>query len=107
VRTTESEVWEVSGVDLEAAGSAAVRELVISVIDSGLGVEPELRERVFHPFFTTKERGSGVGLAHAQKIVASHGGTLELDGRPGEGAIFRVRLPVEALRLPLGREDAT
>jgi nitrogen-specific signal transduction histidine kinase len=106
VRTTESEIWEVSGVDLEAAGSAAVRELVISVIDSGLGVDFELRERVFYPFFTTKERGSGVGLAHAQKIVASHGGTLELDGRPGEGAIFRVRLPVEALCLPLGREDA-
>jgi nitrogen-specific signal transduction histidine kinase len=106
VQTTESEIWEVSGVDLEAAGSAAVRELVISVVDSGLGVEPELRERVFHPFFTTKERGSGVGLAHAQKIIASHGGTLELDGRPGEGAIFRVRLPIEALSLPLGREEA-
>lgn len=70
-------------------------ELEISVSDTGEGVGPELRERVFHPFFTTKESGSGVGLAHAQKVVAGHGGGIELEGAPGEGAVFRVLLPLE------------
>jgi len=70
-------------------------ELVVTVADNGPGVPPELRERVFYPFFTTKQRGSGVGLATVQKIVASHGGSVELAGLPGAGCVFRVRLPVE------------
>jgi len=70
-----------------------LREIVISVADSGPGVPEELREKIFYPFFTTKQRGSGVGLALAQKIVASHGGVLELDGARAAGATFRVRLP--------------
>ena len=78
-----------------ADGAADGRELLITVADTGAGIDSELRERVFHPFFTTKQRGSGVGLAHAQKIVTGHGGLLELDGRPGQGAVFRVRLPIE------------
>ena len=71
-----------------------LRELVISVSDAGPGIAEELREKIFYPFFTTKERGSGVGLALAQKIVASHGGVLELESVCGAGATFRVRLPV-------------
>ena len=70
-------------------------ELVFSVADSGPGIPEELRERIFYPFFTTKQRGSGVGLAQAQKIVAGHGGRLELDSELGRGATFRVRLPLE------------
>jgi PAS domain S-box-containing protein len=77
--------------------ASLLAELETTVADSGGGVSPELRERIFHPFFTTKERGSGVGLAHAQKVVAGHGGGIEIDGEPGRGAVFRVRLPIEAV----------
>ena len=65
----------------------------LSVADTGPGVPTELRERIFYPFFTTRESGSGVGLADAQKVVASHGGTIEVMDRPGGGAIFRIYLP--------------
>jgi signal transduction histidine kinase len=84
------------GADGRASAPAqgAARELAIAVSDSGPGVAEELREKIFYPFFTTKERGSGVGLAMAQKIVGSHGGVLELESTRGEGATFRVRLPV-------------
>jgi signal transduction histidine kinase len=80
-------------------GSAAVddaprTELVITVSDTGPGVPSELREKVFYPFFSTKQKGSGVGLATAQKIIASHGGALELDTRSDTGCSFRVHLPV-------------
>lgn len=71
-------------------------ELVFSVADTGPGIAAELRERIFYPFFTTKQRGSGVGLAQAQKIVAGHGGRLELESEPGRGTTFRVRLPLVA-----------
>jgi signal transduction histidine kinase len=77
-----------------AERDGGARELVFTVGDSGPGIPDELRERIFYPFFTTKQRGSGVGLAQAQKIVAGHGGRLELDDTPARGATFRVRLPL-------------
>jgi signal transduction histidine kinase len=73
-----------------------LREIAISVSDTGPGIADELREKIFYPFFTTKERGSGVGLALAQKFVASHGGILEFESVLGVGATFRVRLPASA-----------
>ena len=84
-------------------------ELVFSVSDTGPGIPGELRERIFYPFFTTKQRGSGVGLAQAQKIVAGHGGRIELESDVGHGATFRVRLPIEpgegAARLRLATRE--
>lgn len=75
---------------------APPRALVLEVEDSGPGVPAELRERIFYPFFTTKQRGSGIGLALAQKVAASHGGSLELaEAAPGAGACFRLRLPLD------------
>ena len=67
--------------------------LLIAVSDTGPGVPEELRERIFYPFFTTREAGSGVGLAEAQKVIASHGGSIEVRARPGGGSTFRVHLP--------------
>lgn len=84
-----------AGAASAGAAPEAAREIMLSVADSGPGIAPELKERIFYPFFTTKERGSGVGLALAQKIAASHGGALELDPDGAPGARFRLRLPVE------------
>lgn len=81
--------------------SVSPPELEIVVADTGPGVPAELREKIFYPFFTTRERGSGVGLALAQKIALSHGGRLELEGEPGRGSRFRVRLPAEASGVPV------
>jgi signal transduction histidine kinase len=71
-------------------------EAVVEVTDSGPGVPEALRQRIFYPFFTTKQQGSGVGLALAHKAVTGHGGRLEVDGPAGGGATFRVRLPLGA-----------
>jgi signal transduction histidine kinase len=96
----------VRAVRVDADGRAAAApaesslEFVIAVSDNGGGVPAALRERIFYPFFTTKERGSGVGLALAQKLVLGHGGALELDSEAGEGATFRVRLPAAGAKLP-------
>ncbi len=78
----------------KGAGDEPSSEVVVSICDTGPGIAPEHRDKVFYPFFTTKDRGSGVGLANAQKVVASHGGSLELDVGERGGCVFRVRLPV-------------
>jgi signal transduction histidine kinase len=80
---------------LRAQGSRdEMRELEIRISDSGPGIPEELRERIFYPFFTTKEGGTGVGLANAQKVILGHGGSLELESGPSAGSTFCVRLPV-------------
>jgi signal transduction histidine kinase len=79
-------------LEVEDAGDRR-RELGIRISDSGPGIPEELRERVFYPFFTTKQGGSGVGLANAQKVILSHGGSIRLE--TGRGTTLCVRLPVD------------
>ncbi len=72
-------------------------EVSIAVADTGPGIPRELLPRLFQPFFTTKESGTGMGLFSCKRIVEEeHGGVLELESRPGEGARFTVRLPKAA-----------
>jgi two-component system sensor kinase FixL len=65
----------------------------IAVIDSGCGIRPEQRSQVFHPFFTTKPAGTGLGLASARAIVEAHEGTIGFDSVAGGGTRFWFRLP--------------
>jgi signal transduction histidine kinase len=67
---------------------------VVRVTDTGPGVDEMNKDRIFFPFYTTKKKGSGVGLSMAKKIVNSHRGSIEIDRAPGGGAAFTVRLPV-------------
>jgi signal transduction histidine kinase len=75
---------------------AALREgrgHAIEVRDTGCGIEPDHVPRIFDLYFTTKADGTGVGLAVTQQIVTAHGGTIEVDSRPGAGTTMTVRLP--------------
>lgn len=76
-----------------AAEDGGAPDVVLCIADDGPGVPTALREKIFHPFFTTREGGSGVGLANARKVVASHGGRLELTTPEGGGSSFEARLP--------------
>jgi len=73
-------------------GSAAA----VEVEDDGPGLPPEAAEKLFTPFFTTKARGTGLGLPLSLRIVQEHGGALELASGPGRGATARVLLPLGA-----------
>lgn len=67
--------------------------LVLEVQDNGPGIPESIRERVFQPFFSTKEEGTGLGLSIVARIVEEHGGWVELRSREGEGTIFSVKIP--------------
>jgi PAS domain S-box-containing protein len=83
-------------VSAALAGSAAEagrQELAVSFRDSGPGIAPEVLPRIFDPFFTTKDVGTGLGLAISAKIADAHGGRIEVQSQPGQGATFTVFLP--------------
>jgi two-component system, NtrC family, sensor kinase len=70
--------------------------LEIHIIDNGAGIPPNIRDKIFDPFFTTKPpgMGTGLGLSITHGIVADHGGRIEVESSPGQGAHFTIRLPV-------------
>jgi len=82
---------------VRAAGQDRSRQyLSVDVEDSGPGIEPEDYERIFTPFFTTKNKGTGLGLAVSHRLVTQHGGLLRVESEPGRWTRFRVSLPVAA-----------
>ena len=77
-----------------AQGHGSTPTVVVEVADNGPGVPPELTDRIFNPFFTTKPQGSGLGLAIVRKIVDAHDGQIDLYSSPETGTRFRVTVPV-------------
>ncbi len=94
----------------EAAEGAASKEVSCNVIvencsensslatfeitDDGPGMSPETARDIFRPFFTTKARGSGLGLPLAKKLINAHGGDISVESKLGKGTTFRIRLPL-------------
>lgn len=79
-------------VELSRAGDDP-QHVVIDVMDDGPGLPAELLNKVFDPFYTTKDSGTGLGLAIVHRIVESHGGSIRAGNRPEGGALFSMRLP--------------
>jgi signal transduction histidine kinase len=75
------------------AGPASRQRVEIRVEDTGVGIKPEHLSRIFDLYFTTKERGTGIGLSMVYRIIQMHDGEVEVQSTPGRGTTFRVRLP--------------
>jgi signal transduction histidine kinase len=69
----------------------------IEIRDTGIGIPPEIIQKVFDPFFTTKDvgKGSGLGLFIVHEIIEEHDGCIAVDSEPGKGTAFLIRLPVK------------
>jgi signal transduction histidine kinase len=79
--------------------TAARDTVALEVRDRGSGIPPEQLESIFHPFFTTKEQGTGLGLSLVHQMVVEHGGEITVESEVGRGTVFRVTLPVAELAL--------
>jgi len=73
-------------------GGAEDEQIPVIVSDTGIGFPPQMAEQIFHPFFTTKPHGTGMGLRISWSIIESHGGRLWAAGSPGSGATFHLNL---------------
>lgn len=71
----------------------ADNEVIVEVADNGCGMDDRTREKVFHPFFTTRDKGIGLGLAIVRKTVEENGGLVTVESEPGRGSVFRLTLP--------------
>ncbi len=72
------------------------RVIEVEISDTGCGMEEKDQEKIFNPFFTSKERGTGLGLSLVKKIVSLHNGRIEFESRLNKGTTFRVYLPLES-----------
>ncbi len=80
-------------IELTAGENLAGTEVWLRIRDNGPGIEPESLARIFSPFYTSKENGTGLGLALSKKVVDAHSGSLEVQSEPGLGAEFLLTLP--------------
>lgn len=87
---TEVTVWIETGISSDPVYSPRMDKIFIRIRDSGRGIPEEILEKIFLPFFSTKEKGTGVGLANAFKIVKQHGGVLRYIGN----STFEILLPI-------------
>ncbi len=86
------------GGTLRLSTSTVDQSVVVKVIDTGVGMYPEVRSRIFDPFFTTKGKaGLGLGLAVSFGIIRRHGGNIEVDSQYGSGTEFRITLPIATI----------
>ena len=98
---------EINGGDHEPTLTAATKNrgdrVEISIRDNGTGIPPDVKNKIFNPFFTTKPAGEGTGLGLSishDVIVKQHGGTIEVDSRPGEFTEFKITLPRTVAAIP-------
>lgn len=82
------------GGELRFDCTASEDSAEIRISDTGAGIPPELREKIFRLYFTTKKEGSGIGLAMTFRIVQLHDGTIDFTSEPGKGTTFSIRLPI-------------
>jgi signal transduction histidine kinase len=95
VNQTEAESKE-AGADHQASTVTECRHVLVTVRDSGSGLDPQRLDRLFDAFYTTKPQGLGMGLAICRSIIQAHGGRLWAKPNAPRGAVFQLTLPIQA-----------
>ncbi len=85
------------GGELRIKTHRSGNDICIEFADTGQGIDSEIRDRIFNPFFSTKDTGQGLGLCIVHNIVYAHGGRIDLESPQGGGSVFKVYLPIRTL----------
>jgi signal transduction histidine kinase len=80
---------------LGIAVKRVLNHVSVEISDNGCGIPPLILEKIFVPFYSTKQGGSGIGLSLSRQIIRNHGGQISVVSEEGKGTIFRISLPVE------------
>jgi two-component system, sporulation sensor kinase D len=89
---------EAPRIEVSLGENLAGSEVWLRIADNGQGIDVQTREKIFHPFFTSKEHGTGLGLPITKKIVEAHGGSVEVAASPLGGAEFILTFPKSEAR---------
>jgi signal transduction histidine kinase len=94
----------INAIEAMAGGGSLTFEIApspetctLAITDTGPGIPPESREKIFQLYYTTKPHGSGIGLAMTFRAVQLHGGTIEIESEAGRGTTFRLTLPLRGM----------
>jgi signal transduction histidine kinase len=98
---------EDGGGELEITTRHDESSATIAVRDQGKGIPPEIQDKVFNLFFTTKKGGSGIGLAMSYRVMQLHGGSLSFESEIGKGTVFRLTLPLARQLIAEAKEVLT
>lgn len=85
-------------IETKSAELPGAEYVILSITDTGIGMEPHVASRVFEPFFTTKQHGTGLGLSTSYGIIKESGGDVRVHSTPGKGTTFYIELPIAAQR---------
>ena len=85
------------GGELFIVSSFNGNEIITEIKDTGHGISPDEMDKIFEPFYTTKNEGTGLGLAICKKIIENHKGTISLNSQVGEGSTFTILLPLKEI----------
>ena len=84
-----------SGGEITIQATSNSNELILSIIDTGKGISKDSLEKIFKPFYSTRQGGTGLGLPTTRKIIEGHGGRMELQSELGKGTKFSIHLPLK------------
>ena len=91
-RLTVRAGWAGTGDAVRSVRRRPANRVKVEIADTGVGIQPSDTDRVFNPFYTTRDSGTGLGLALAHKIVEDHGGAISFQSVPGRGTTFTIVL---------------
>lgn len=92
-------------ITVEITDDTSVENVIIKVIDTGIGIREEIIGKIFDPLFTTKQVGTGLGLSSCKSIVDQHGGTLSVSSKVGKGTTFAIRIPKKSDWSAISKEN--
>jgi two-component system nitrogen regulation sensor histidine kinase NtrY len=95
VKNAMEALEDIPGPRLDISVKRILNFVSVEISDNGSGIPPEVLEKIFVPFFTTKPEGSGIGLSLSRQIIRNHGGQISVVSKEGKGTTFKVALPVE------------
>jgi two-component system sensor histidine kinase HydH len=92
-------------ITVEITDEPSDENVIIKVVDTGIGIREDIMEKIFDPLFTTKQVGTGLGLSSCKSIIDQHGGTISASSKIGRGTTFTIKIPKKSDWSAISKEN--